>query len=353
MVQCRNSNFGARRRLTLPHNVCSHRAVLMTRLPLVTLYLTECCNSRCISCDYWRHGIASLSLAEVEALLPELQAMGTEAVLISGGEPLLHADWRSIAALLRAAGLELWLLTSGVSLHKHADAVARLFDTVTVSLDGADAATYQRIRGLDAFRVVCDGVRRLTELRCDVSLRVTVQRDNYRQLGELVQFAHTLAVRQISFLAADVGNTVAFGRQAATASAISLQVDDLPVLAHELELLTDRYAADFASGFIAEDPAKLARILQYYQALHGLAAFPVVRCNAPEFSAVYTATGRVQPCFFIPGPAGLPAHRLAQNLLAPEMQQLRADIRCGARPECARCVCSMWREPGQELRDAQ
>ena len=27
-----------------------------------------------------------------------------------------------------------------------------------------------------------------------------------------------------------------------------------------------------------------------------------MRCNAPEFSAVIGATGRVQPCFFIPGP---------------------------------------------------
>ena len=28
----------------------------LRRLPLVTLFLSERCNSRCVSCDYWRHG---------------------------------------------------------------------------------------------------------------------------------------------------------------------------------------------------------------------------------------------------------------------------------------------------------
>ena len=38
------------------------------RLPLVTLYLTERCNSRCVTCDYWRHGRADMNLAAVKRL---------------------------------------------------------------------------------------------------------------------------------------------------------------------------------------------------------------------------------------------------------------------------------------------
>jgi len=60
-------------------------------------------------------------------------------------------------------------------------------------------------------------------------------------------------------------------------------------------------AADFASGFIAESPAKLRRLLQYFAAIHGKAPYPLVRCNAPEFSAVVGASGAVRPCFFISG----------------------------------------------------
>src|SRR5262245_5937195 len=117
-----------------------------TRLPLVTFYLTERCNSRCVTCDWWRHGRLDATLDSVLRTLPDLRMLGTRVALLSGGEPLLNPDWPSIAAALREAGLKLWLLTSGLSLAKHAARVAQLFDMVTVSLDGTTAATYQAIR---------------------------------------------------------------------------------------------------------------------------------------------------------------------------------------------------------------
>src|SRR5579871_2237778 len=87
----------------------------LQRLPLVTLYLTERCNSRCVTCDYWRHGRADLNLAAVERLLPQLLELQTRVALISGGEPLLNPEWEPIARLLRDSGLKLYLLTSGLS----------------------------------------------------------------------------------------------------------------------------------------------------------------------------------------------------------------------------------------------
>src|SRR6185312_14738571 len=135
-----------------------HPEMPLRRLPLVTLYLSERCNSRCVSCDYWRHGRADLNLEAVSHLLGSFERLGTEIVLISGGEPLLNPEWAQIAALLREPGLKLWLLTSALSLAKHAQRAARLFDAITVSLDGTDCETYAAIRGVDAFDVVCRGI---------------------------------------------------------------------------------------------------------------------------------------------------------------------------------------------------
>ena len=72
----------------------------LTRLPLVTLYLTERCNSRCVTCDYWRHGTADMDLEAVTQLLPDLARLRTEVVLVSGGEPLLNPQWSEIAETL-------------------------------------------------------------------------------------------------------------------------------------------------------------------------------------------------------------------------------------------------------------
>jgi Fe-coproporphyrin III synthase len=319
---------------------------MLDSLPLVTLYLSERCNSRCVTCDYWRHGVRDATLESVQRLLPELITLRTRVVLLSGGEPLLNPEWQEIAALLKAKGLGLWLLTSGLSLAKHARRVAELFQSVTVSLDGTRGETYAAIRGLDAFDAVCDGIRAVAALGMPVGLRVTLQRTNYRELPRFVILARELGASQISFLPVDVSNPHAFARREGASHEPALRSDDIPLLDEFLRALESEHAADFRSGFIAESPLKLRRIRDYFAALCGQREFPPVRCNAPEFSAVVNVDGRVAPCFFIPAPADAPrAPRLTEALVSEPMRALRMAIRAGQRPECTKCVCSMWRDP--------
>ena len=321
-------------------------------LPLVTLYLSERCNSRCVTCDYWRHGVKDMTLASVRRLLPELAAQRTRTVLLSGGEPLLNPEWREIASLLKSHGLTLWLLTSGLSLTKHSRAAADLFDSITVSLDGTCADTYAAIRGLDAFDKVCEGIRAVAAAGRPAGLRVTLQWSNYRELVRFVTLARELGAASVSFLAVDVSNGHAFARRDESPPGLALGDDDIGALDGLLDRLEREHAADFRTGFIAESPAKLGRIRDYFAALRGQRGFPAVRCNAPEFSAVIGADGRVAPCFFIPGPTLAPrAPDLGAALASEPMCSLREAIRNGRRPECERCVCSMWRDPAALARE--
>lgn len=325
----------------------SHHGSPLQRLPLITLYLTERCNSRCVTCDYWRHGRLDMSLERVARLLPSLRRLETRVALLSGGEPLLNPEWPEMAALLRDNGQKVWLLTSGLALAKHARRVAQFFDTVTVSLDGTNGPTYAAIRGLDAFDKVCEGIRAAADAGVPVGVRVTLQRANYRELVGFVDVARKAGARQVSFLAVDVGNPHAFGRTDESRPDVALRAEDLPEFERLLSVLERDHAEDFRSGFIAESPQKLRRLLQYFTAVEGSGAFPQVRCNAPEFSAVLGVSGRVQPCFFIQGPADTVLDPdLGSSLDSDAMMALRADIREGRRTECATCVCSMWREPG-------
>jgi Fe-coproporphyrin III synthase len=317
------------------------------RLPLVTLYLTERCNSRCVTCDYWRHGRKDATLASVERMLPELARLDTRTALLSGGEPLLNPEWPAIAGRLRAQGIDCWLLTSGLSLAKHAARAAGLFRSITVSLDGTCAETYAAIRGLDAFDKVCEGIRAAVASGANVGLRVTLQRANYRELPRFVTLARELGVAQISFLAVDVSNPHAFARLDDFSQGLALGADDLPRFDELLAALERDCTEDFRRGLIAESPAKLWRLRDYFAALCGLGEFPTVSCNAPEFSAVIGIDGQVSPCFFIPGPRLEPGAGLRNALGSPPMVELRRSIRAGQRPECARCVCSMHRTPAE------
>lgn len=310
-------------------------------LPLAIVYLTDRCNSRCVMCDYWQFGQTNLSPDRARGLAAEFDRLDTRQVLLSGGEPLLHPQWANVARILSGGRRRLWLLTAGLSLQKHVEAAADLCHNITVSLDGATPETYRAVRGVDAFDAVCAGIRAAVERGAEVSIRCTVQRANYCELPKLIDLAHDLGVKQISFLAIDVLTHLAFARRDAVTATLALDPGDLPDFARILGDLTRTHATDFTSGFIAESPAKLPHLHQYFAALHGLAEFPPVRCNAPQFSAVFTPDGRIQPCFFIGPKPEVGIQNTELN--APEMMTLRREIREGKRNECKTCVCSMHR----------
>ncbi len=326
-------------------------------LPLAILYITDRCNSRCITCDYWRYGQTNMAPALAEQIARELPALGTRMALVSGGEPLLHPRWYELVASLRGSVPEIVLLTSGILLPKHVERVRALCAHTIVSLDGANPGTYKRIRGVDGFAPVERGVRALVAAGGRVSLRCTVQRENYRELPALIRLARAWGVQQISFLAVDVSTHAAFARQADFDQTMALAHDDLDAFDRVLDAVEREFAREFADGFIAESPEKLRRLRQYFGGLLGEQALPPVRCNAPQWSCVIRTDGTVQPCYFIEqtadggrGTGDGGRVTLRERLNEPGMIALRAAIRRGQRAECQRCVCSAYRGPFRLVR---
>jgi hypothetical protein len=78
--------------LTLAANAASKfNETTHQTLPLLIFVPTARCNSRCVSCDWWRADSASdLTLGEIRVLATELPALHTRLVLFSGG------DWRDV-----------------------------------------------------------------------------------------------------------------------------------------------------------------------------------------------------------------------------------------------------------------
>src|SRR5207253_63492 len=177
---------------------------------LAVFYPTSRCNSRCISCDWWRQtGAGDLTLEEIDTVAASLSALGTQLVVFSGGEPLLRPEVFDAARSFRARAITLHLLTSGILLERSAERVVEQFARVCISLDATDEPLYQRIRGVAALRTVERGVARLRQLapRLPVTARSTLQRENFRQVGALIDHAHRLGLDGISFLPADVSST--------------------------------------------------------------------------------------------------------------------------------------------------
>jgi Fe-coproporphyrin III synthase len=315
-------------------------------LPILLYAATSRCNSRCVSCEYWRtDGATDLRPEEVAGLCRELPGLRTKLVVFTGGEPLVREDVFDLADMFLAQGVVLHLLTSGLALERHAQAVAERFAAVTISLDGHTAELYRSVRGVDGLSAVERGVRRLKELQPELPIRArsTLQQRNFRALPDLIDKAATMGLDQISFLAADVSSD-AFARGALkmAPNPHGLLLD--PAEVDEFETVIEKalviHADAFRRGRVAERGDRLRRLAQYYRAHQRRGLFPEVRCNAPWSSAVVEADGSVRPCFFQPAIGNLRKKTL-RALLDDEMLHFRRglDVSCDA--TCQRCVCSL------------
>ncbi len=324
----------------------AHRTLV---LPLAIVFPTSRCNSRCLSCDWWKSsGADDLSIDEISALADELSSLGTRVVLLSGGEPLLRPDFVAVAEQFARRRLTLHLHTSGVHLERAAADVGRLFSRVTVSLDAPREELYRTIRGIAALSTVERGVARLRRLApaVAVSARTTLHRWNFRELPALIEHAKAMALDGISFLAADT-SSLAFGRQepGRTHAALALSPHEVGEFIDVIEATVAARPDDFASGFVMESPEKLRRLPQYYAALAGYGAFPDVSCNAPEVSVVIEANGTVRPCFFH-RPLGTIRQRSLGAIVREELPRFRREWSVNTNSTCGRCVCSLrtsWR----------
>ncbi len=321
----------------------------------MVLYLTDGCNSKCAMCDIWQVPRRNIDLSLVEQLAISGRKLGTKMVLLSGGEAMQHPEWPTIAQMFRNQGIQVWLLTNGLLLRKQATAVVEHIDLLTVSLDAATSELYHKIRGVDAFDLVLDGMQHVSANGIRLTTRTTIMRANFHQMPQIIDVALAHGAQSVRFLAVDTVNPYAFGPRTPNSSTNgfgALAEDDLPALATILDKLEQSHANYFANDRIAESPAKLHRILyDFFAAPYGKAEFKPPRCNAPNISVVVNVDGSLQPCYFLPSWGKLTDATLETALNDPAAIKLRQAYRRGDRPECARCVCPLYRGPRAIIQD--
>ena len=329
----------------------------ITALPVVVLMPHSACNCRCVMCDIWKgnHQLRQLSEQDVEGLLDSLRQLGTQQVLMSGGEALLNPNFFRLCEMLKREGLRITLLSTGLLIGRHAEQLLSLVDDIIVSLDG-DEQLHDEIRNVPgAFRKLREGVELLHSRRPDyrITARTVIHRLNFRNLPAIVQAALEMGLDQISFLPADV-TSEAFNRAEPWDAPRQHQIlpaeEELPAVLAVIEAFIRDQQELFESGFIAESPEKFRKIGRYYTASYGLNPFPYKRCNAPWVSAVVEADGTVRPCFFH-APLGNVRERLLTEILnSREAVEFRKGLDIGENETCRRCVCYLHLSPRAKLK---
>lgn len=320
----------------------------ISALPIAILMPHSACNCRCVMCDIWKDNknLKQLTENDIKGLLSSLKQLGTQQVLMSGGEALLNTNFFGLCRILKTIGVKVTLLTTGLSIKNNAEQLLTWVDDLIVSLDG-DEALHDAIRNIpNAFRKLKEGVEHIKKLNpaYRITGRTVIHRLNYRNWPAIIAESEKMGLDQVSFLPADVSSH-AFNRQQAWTEP---KQDEILIPAHELSelndiinsLLTD-YDDEFNCGFIAESREKIRDIYRYYAAFYGLNAFPFKKCNAPWVSTVVEADGAVRPCFFMDTMGNIRDTSLDQILNSKEAIEFRKSLDTSTNPTCVKCVCSL------------
>jgi MoaA/NifB/PqqE/SkfB family radical SAM enzyme len=302
-------------------------------------------------CDIWKDTSShSLSMAVLERLLDDFQALSVKWIVLSGGEPLMHPRLFEFCARAHERRIRITLLSTGLLFERNAQSIIETIDDAIVSLDGPPEI-HDRIRRVTgAFALLERGVRTIHNLKSDfgISARTTIQRQNFAFLNQTARTARSLGLNGISFLAADVTST-AFNRpdgwDAERQSEVTLTAGEVPHLELEIENLISEWCN---SGFVSESPEKLRRLVTHFRAQLGDTTWVAPTCNAPWTSTVIEADGMVRPCFFHRSIGRLNGAGLLNILNGPEAVDFRSTLRVSENPTCRRCVCSLnWKtDPG-------
>ena len=121
------------------------------RPSLISWNLTKMCNLRCPHCylDAGKKAENELTTIECLALIDEMRALGTEMLILTGGEPLLRQDIYDIAEYASERGIWVVMGTNGVLITDKV--VHRMMDCgvkgVGISIDSIYPEKHNEFRG--------------------------------------------------------------------------------------------------------------------------------------------------------------------------------------------------------------
>ena len=184
--------------------------------PTIHLETTTQCNLACLMCprtstlthpdhqdrNRWHK---NLSLEQFQTVLRQFDRL--QCIRLHGlGEPLMNPDLIAMVSLASAQGIEVDFTTNAVLLSPamSKELIQSGLSHLTVSLDGATADTYEKIRVGAQFDAVIENVHQLTMAKKRLnkehpilSINMVVTRENIHELHDLLHLAKYLGAKEI------------------------------------------------------------------------------------------------------------------------------------------------------------
>lgn len=279
-------------------------------LRLVFWETTAACNLACRHCRRLQAGPApdELSTAEARVLIAGIAALGRPILVFSGGEPLQRPDLFTLIEEAHAHGLPVALATNGTLIDERmAQRIAEAgVQRVSISLDGADAATHDAFRGLPgAFAAALAGQARLRAQGVATQINCTLARHNAAQLPALRDLALAIGAEALHvFVVVPVGCGVQLAeRERLSADEVEAALAWIADQAGDPRLfLKATCAPQFAR--IVRQRGRLADLRAHAHGGRAGINATTRGCLAGSAVCFVSSRGEVFPCGYLPVPCG-------------------------------------------------
>ena len=191
---------------------------------LIAGEVTRSCNLACKHCRAEAHPEpypGELDTAEAKALIDTFPEVGKPIIIFTGGDPMMRPDVYELVAYAHAKGLPCAFSPNGTLItpelaEKIRDAGV---DRVSISIDGADAASHDDFRGVPgAFDASMRGIGFLKEAGVPFQINTTVTRNNLHSFKDIFQLCERLgAAAWHIFLLVPMGRAAGLADQVITA----------------------------------------------------------------------------------------------------------------------------------------
>jgi radical SAM protein with 4Fe4S-binding SPASM domain len=173
--------------------------------PLIVSYaVTKACNLRCLHC----HVSASeamlneLNIQEAIHAIDEMANLGTEALIFSGGEPLLRKNFvLTLADYCEDIGIITAMLSNGVLInHKVAlelkDAGIK---AIGIPIDSINPETHDKLRNVPgAFKKAVAAIQSCIDMDLEVIVTTMALKDTCNEMPKIIEFLESLGVNEVA-----------------------------------------------------------------------------------------------------------------------------------------------------------
>jgi pyrroloquinoline quinone biosynthesis protein E len=170
----------------------------------VDVFVTSRCNLKCVHCFSSRDGKGNhdLSVQVMESIFNQLERMGVMEVRLTGGEPLLHPEVRTLLAIIQKKRFRKVLITNGTLLDE--ENVRRLKEAEvipTVSLEDVNSEDHDVFSGVPgSFKRTMTALNLMQKQGVQYGINCCSHKGNLNRCEDIIKLSIRQGADRIAFL---------------------------------------------------------------------------------------------------------------------------------------------------------